>query len=238
MSIGIYKFTNKHNGMSYIGQSVELEQRYTHHIRFYHKDSKIDQAINELGIENFTYEILELCDKEELDEKEKFYIKKYNSLAPNGYNQTIGGFCQSGSCTIDSLSDDDIRLIRTYYRDQVYSSAAELQRTHFPHIDRHIIAKIYNGQERLDIMPEVYSQLYFFDNKSSYQDGEKNASATLTDYEAMVIRVLYTCKQRKEIFELFPEKNPRTITSIISGQNWKHIPIYKKREKRWIYPNS
>lgn len=40
---------------------------------------------------DFTFEIVEYCDKEFLDEREQFYIKKFNTLYPNGYNKTKGG---------------------------------------------------------------------------------------------------------------------------------------------------
>jgi group I intron endonuclease len=44
------------------------------------------------GISNFKIEILEeVSDMNELDEKEKFYIKGFNSLVPNGYNLDAGG---------------------------------------------------------------------------------------------------------------------------------------------------
>ena len=45
--------------------------------------------------ENFTFEVIEECKKEELDEKEKYWIKQYNSFLGfencNGYNMTLGG---------------------------------------------------------------------------------------------------------------------------------------------------
>ena len=43
------------------------------------------------GIDNFKFEIIEECDKSILSEREKYWIKFYNSVAPNGYNLTTGG---------------------------------------------------------------------------------------------------------------------------------------------------
>lgn len=47
------------------------------------------------GIENFIIELIEECKNEDLDEKEKYYIKKFHSFLGdefcNGYNMTIGG---------------------------------------------------------------------------------------------------------------------------------------------------
>ena len=89
MSCGIYKIQNLINHKIYIGQSVNIEKRLS-----VHKSSKdncyIHNAIQKYGIMNFDFSIVESCPKQELDEKEIYYIKKYNSLIPNGYNMTPG----------------------------------------------------------------------------------------------------------------------------------------------------
>lgn len=43
------------------------------------------------GIHNFKFQIICICFDEDVDNLEKHYIEKYNTLAPNGYNITIGG---------------------------------------------------------------------------------------------------------------------------------------------------
>ena len=51
--------------------------------------------MSSIGVENFSFEVIEECSIEELNEKEQFYIKKYNSYIDfpnsNGYNLTLGG---------------------------------------------------------------------------------------------------------------------------------------------------
>lgn len=83
--IGIYKITNLINNKCYIGQSVNIERRWKEHCRKPNK-SKISKAIFDFGKENFSFQILEECSTEELNKKEQFYIKKFNSIYPNGYN--------------------------------------------------------------------------------------------------------------------------------------------------------
>lgn len=92
--IGIYKFTNKINGMSYIGQSVDIERRYKQHKRINTDNTIFHNAIREYGFDAFDFEIIELCAKDSLDEKEKFYIKKCNTIYPKGYNIATGGHTQ------------------------------------------------------------------------------------------------------------------------------------------------
>ncbi len=86
--IGIYKITNKLNGKCYIGQSVDILLRWQEHN---HKQGKrtsiIKQALHKYGIDNFTFEVLEECSKEELNAKEIQYIFK---LKPQ-YNIRGGG---------------------------------------------------------------------------------------------------------------------------------------------------
>lgn len=89
----IYCITNKINGKPYIGQTTRtLEERIYEHRHC--KKTAIGKAIQKYGWskETFKVEILEVCETlEQLNEREKFWIAKYNSIAPNGYNLTEGG---------------------------------------------------------------------------------------------------------------------------------------------------
>lgn len=83
--IGIYKITNLVNGKSYIGQSIHIERRWKEHC-LPSSDSAIAKAIQKYGKEQFSFQIVEECSKEELNEKEEYYISYYNTVIPNGYN--------------------------------------------------------------------------------------------------------------------------------------------------------
>lgn len=98
--IGIYKFTNKLTGESYIGQSTNLRKRYIQHKNRHDKfgkkthakeDTYFHSMLRHYGFHNFEYEVLEECTKEQLNAREMYYIEFYNSLYPNGYNRTHGG---------------------------------------------------------------------------------------------------------------------------------------------------
>lgn len=81
---GIYKITNKKNGKSYIGQSIHCGKRLDEHCK---GDQYIDKIIEKEGIENFTFEILKEVDIiSQLSYWEDFYIHKYDTLEPKGYN--------------------------------------------------------------------------------------------------------------------------------------------------------
>lgn len=95
--IGIYKITNNINKKVYIGQSIHIETRIKEHFwkATCEKDisfnSILHQAIRKYGAENFSWEVLQECSVNEIDELEKHYIDKYNSISPNGYNILTGG---------------------------------------------------------------------------------------------------------------------------------------------------
>lgn len=98
---GIYYFKNKINNKYYIGQAIDLNKRLRAHFshmktgRYEH--IALYKAIQKYGIDNFDLEVLEYIDNTKegfkilLDEKEKYYIQKFNSYGPTGYNQTLGG---------------------------------------------------------------------------------------------------------------------------------------------------
>ena len=88
----IYIIKNKINQKVYIGQADYAWKRWGSHIRDAGSKPKtiIDKAIKKYGVENFWYELLEY-QIPDYDEKEKYWIKEYNSLIPNGYNVAIGG---------------------------------------------------------------------------------------------------------------------------------------------------
>jgi len=133
--IGVYKYTNRINGHSYIGQSIDIETRKKNHIyssscpTASDYNSQFHQAIRKYGINNFKFEILVELTKENysneiLNDLEKFYIKKYNSFK-NGYNATeggeeIGNRAQKGSKNGRAkLTEEDVKYIRECYNNHI-----------------------------------------------------------------------------------------------------------------------
>lgn len=91
---GIYKITNKNNKLCYIGQSKKIRERWREHMKCglgidTPAANKLYQAMIKEGIDNFTFELLEECPSQLLDEKETFYISLYNSY-DYGYNNNRG----------------------------------------------------------------------------------------------------------------------------------------------------
>lgn len=85
---GIYIIKNKLNNKVYIGQAVDINARFYDHKKGYgiSHNSAIDIAIQKYGENNFLFEILKKCSKDELNYWEAYYAEQYNSYTPNGYN--------------------------------------------------------------------------------------------------------------------------------------------------------
>lgn len=97
----IYGYRNKINNKWYVGQTtMPLSERHRLHISGAKNKNSSDynclfhKKIRQYGINNFDLVVLENnVAKEDLDERERFWIKEKNSFIQNnkGYNLTIGG---------------------------------------------------------------------------------------------------------------------------------------------------
>lgn len=94
--VGIYAITNMINGKIYIGQSVDIKDRFAHHKSMLrhnrHENDYLQKAWNKYGESNFEFKILTECSEEEMDNIERDYIQKYDSMnRDKGYNFESGG---------------------------------------------------------------------------------------------------------------------------------------------------
>lgn len=91
---GIYKITNQITDECYIGQSTDIYKRFCQHCKCglgidTPPGNKLYQSIQEYGLQNFTFEVLVECEKDQLDAQEKYFIQLYNSR-DFGFNSTKG----------------------------------------------------------------------------------------------------------------------------------------------------
>jgi group I intron endonuclease len=81
---GIYEIINVINDHSYIGQSIDIEGRKNQHFnilgRGKHHNPHLQYAFNEYGEENFVFEILFLCDPEDLTLYEQMFVDEFKPV--------------------------------------------------------------------------------------------------------------------------------------------------------------
>lgn len=165
---GIYKITNIINNHCYIGKTNNSDRRWIDHQRLAftegHKEYEktLYRAMRKYGIENFTFEIIEILEDYSLSgEREKYWISYYDSYN-NGYNENPGGdggsikgHCQGSQNGRALLTEEDVIKIRTLYnngigRGQCYESFKDK-------ISEGGFIQIWKGKTWSHIMPEVYT---------------------------------------------------------------------------------
>jgi group I intron endonuclease len=89
----IYLITNKINGKKYVGQTQQedIKDRWRMHKKITCIGHCLENAYKKYGLENFKFQIICICFDSDCNLYEEYYIKKYNSIAPNGYNLKPGG---------------------------------------------------------------------------------------------------------------------------------------------------
>ena len=118
MKKDIYIIKNSINNKVYIGQSKNAAERWLSHIYNATYEAKIDKdtqvihkAMIKYGVDKFHYEILEY-QIENYDEREKYWIRFYDSQVPNGYNVSPGGNGNGvGTESVNSVFKDEARLL-------------------------------------------------------------------------------------------------------------------------------
>lgn len=96
---GIYIIQNSLNNKVYVGQSIDIRNRWWHHRYHLRKNtsdcSHLQRAWNKYGEEVFVFKVIEECPKDLLNAREIFWIEQFDSVN-NGYNLNYGGGSQRG----------------------------------------------------------------------------------------------------------------------------------------------
>lgn len=233
--IGIYRIVNLKNGYSYIGQSKNIYSRFLDHM--YKKTenprmSKIDRAIINEGVTNFLFQVLEICKPEDLDWKEDYYIKYYQSV-DFGYNEVFGGQNNIGESNSNSkLTYIDVFNIREAYKN--HQDPEAIYRSYFmTKISLATFFTIWEGKTWNEVHMDVYTE----DNKAYYKSLNHNRKeyTNFSDDEIMRFRQRYVNESAIDIYKsegITCRFN--TFRYILTGGSYKHLPIYNKNKKVWI----
>lgn len=235
MTCGIYKITNKINGKSYIGKSINAELRmkrhtfHSEHIRFPNKT--LYKALEKYGKENFSFDIIETdVPTDKLNEREQYWIAYYDTVQ-NGYNETIGG---DGGLTcnmrkaIGKLTDEDVKQIRTYYQECKYS-ARKVYSFYQDKISRRGFNAIWQGYNSPQIMPEVFTD----ENKQKHQDLER-AIGSVTNRKLSLdeIKKLRVRSKEESLYQIWKAE----YQNIMSYSGFRDTVIkHHADEEDWYY---
>ena len=120
---GIYKITSP-SGRVYIGQSINIKNRYRVHISSIDGvDTKLTRSFKKYGYESHLFEILSICNKSELSELETHYIHKYNSLEEGlntidrNYTLVDTSKCKSNTKWSDERKQSHSEFLKQWWKD-------------------------------------------------------------------------------------------------------------------------
>lgn len=196
-----------------------------------------------LGVENFDFDIIEEGPDINLDEREQYYIKYYNSKE-NGYNKQDGGFNNSigeGNGRA-KLTYEDVVAIRIAYNN--HQNQKETYELFKDKITFNSFQSVWQGRSWSNVMPEVFTE----ENKKYYTSEMNRKTALLTKDEVLKYRTYYINHTAKETFlYMINEKGnimkESTFRKILMGDlkvnnAYKDIPIYKKSLNGWYLNNE
>lgn len=148
--IGIYKIVNKHNGYTYVGQSIDIDRRLREHRQFFNRPapqgSRIYRAFHKYGEDSFLFEIIEETSVEELNDRETKWISFYTKqgLSYNIHKECNQHYQPSGNSRNGLyLSGEDIVEIGTQLRDTEYTMTEIADNFN---VDQSLISRINSGE--------------------------------------------------------------------------------------------
>lgn len=237
--IGIYCWTNKQNNKKYIGKSIDILRRKTQHIASAGKyTTEFSKALYQYGLNNFEFEVLEETTIEELNRKETYYIKKYNThyINGSGYNMNYGGdeSLEGENNPNSKLKNEEVLEVRNRifinkeYPKEVYSDYEDKIG-----YDRFWSAFHGNTFKNVDT-----SMIYNLEKNTS---GSKNGRTKLTEKDVLLIRNKIHI-EKEDTFIVFEDYKElisfSAFKKMLRGETWKNVdtsmikPITTKREGR------
>ena len=233
--IGIYKITNKINGKCYIGQSNDIERRWREHKSAFDNpnasdyESKKNRAFRKYGIENFDFQVLEEVSLEMLNDREIYWISYFNSVE-DGYNTSYGGQGPNLKGENHSQAKNNKEVVNRLKYMLEHSNISYDKLSEIFGISKAEISNINNGKNWVD-----ENLIYPLRKNGLARIGENNGTSKFLDKEVVLMRQLYQFKTISEIQDLYKGKASKSaIKQILTGETYKHLPVYKKTLKKWI----
>lgn len=216
----IYCYTNLINNKKYVGQTNNLKRRVKQH-----KDDSfinynearynqlIHQAIRKYGLNNFKIDILEDNIPTELIDEKKYYINKYNTIAPNGYNLTEGGMANKTAPVPSKYENDFLNIVKELKGEKNLKEIAEQFNMSYSYL-----SDINNGSR-------------LFHENITYPIRKSSNSPNKEDYQIIIDMIENTSLSCAKIAKQL-NLSAATVRKVNNGQIKKWLIYFLKRLSR------
>ena len=131
------------------------------------------------------------------------------------------------------MTEEDVINIRKAYNNHLKQK--DVYEDYKDKISFSYFQNLWQGKAWSHIMPEVFTE----ENKKYYvyenSKGGSGASAKLSDEEVILIRKRYVIESAKQIYQDYKERiSYQSFQQILWGRYYSNLPVYKKKEKKWI----
>ena len=211
---GIYEIKNLANDKVYVGQAINIYKRWKEHIKDLeenkHYNLHLQRSWNLYGKESFEFLILEECPQDELNQKEMFYVEKFDSYS-NGYNQTRGG---DGS-------------LGYKHNDEIIEKMRNIQQERFQDIENR---KALSEAHEFESLPILQID---FEGNVIQRWNSANWAAKMLNLNAVAICNALKHRQRKKTYGGYiwiydDEYDPETFDlSWYIDRQWNYKPYYQ-----------
>lgn len=258
---GVYKIENLVNGKVYIGKSESnIEERFKEHLRslrkLKHHNEHLQKAFNKYGEDKFKLTILEeIQNRDELNEKEKYWIAYYNANnIEYGYNLTVGGDGGSPSEEVRKrISETMKKHIRTSEHCENISKSLKAIGHCVPYnhskgkiivqtdIDNKFIAEYKSiaeaskitGVSKISISKSCKKQYISY---KQYRWFYLNDYKNLDNFSNKVIKPIISKSGKR--FIQWDNKNKKWVIMIYIDKKFKNIGRFSNLEEAVVYRNS
>ena len=224
--IGIYKITNSINGKIYIGKSTNIFERWSEHWTSSRNINKratnLHKDIAKYGIENFCFEILEICESKNLTEEEDYFINYFQSWGDNGYNEKTSNcyFTKIGEKANNAkLTNDDVYNIREEYK--LIHRKLDVYEKYKDKISINTFSDIWIGKTWKSIHYDVYTP----ENKALQRNNYDTFKSHLSKMKVSIEDVIKIRNFRNDLWS--PKECHQKFFSHINVNTFNDIWLYK-----------
>ena len=206
----IYKIQNMINNKLYIGKANNFKARKQAHFNINNLKKEpnkvLYKAMHKYGFENFKMDIVEICDDNNWKEREKYWIKKLNTIIPNGYNMIEGGseppHYTGEKSPVSKLSDKEVTEIQELLINKSHRELSNIDIAKRYNISVDQIQRINNGTRGYNI------ELIYPLRKNSIEDNVDEIIKLLSSWK-------YTCQEIADMYNV----SKSCIKEINRGKN-------------------